>query len=140
MLFSFLTGCILVFSTLGAEKDDGAAGHVSTTSLVSTVSLLFYQHFTNKMYIFLLIFVASVGNIKRDLTFHTIIIHPTEIIWKDRNVSLLIKLCISFEVFLMPRKVFVVFNNKIINNFRCILEFQQLVQIIEIVMLTNENV
>ena len=103
-------------------------------------SLLFYQHFTNKMYIFLLIFVASVGNIKRDLTFHTIIIHPTEIIWKDRNVSLLIKLCISFEVFLMPRKVFVVFNNKIINNFRCILEFQQLVQIIEIVMLTNENV
>ena len=89
-------------------------------------NLLFYQHFTNKMYIFLLIFVASVGNIKRDFTFHTIVIHPTEIFWKERNVSLLIKLCISFEVFLTPRKIFVVFNNKITNNFRCILEFQQL--------------
>ena len=87
-------------------------------------NLLFYWHFTNKMYIFLLIFVACVGNIKSHLTFHTIIIRPTEIFWKERSINVLINMCISFEVFLEPRQMFIVFKNEIINNFRCILVFQ----------------
>ena len=83
--------------------------------LISFHNLLFYQHFTNKMYIFLLSFVATVGNIKSQLTFHTIIIHPTEIFWKEGSVSVSISLCISFKVFLELREMFIVFNNKIIN-------------------------
>ena len=63
-------------------------------------NLLFYQHFTKNMYIFLLIFVDSIGNTKSDLTFHTIIINPTKIFWKERSVNVLMNLHISIEVFL----------------------------------------
>ena len=63
-------------------------------------NLLFYHHFTNKKYIFLLIFVISVGNIKSYLTFHTIIIHPTKIFWNKHSVDVMINLHIYFEVFL----------------------------------------
>ena len=87
-------------------------------------NLLHYWHFTNKTHIFFLIFVVSVCNLKSYLTFHTIIIHPIEIFWKEQSVNVLINLCICSEVFLESREMFVVFNNKIINNSRCIFAFQ----------------
>ena len=86
--------------------------------------LLFHRHFMNKMYSFLLIFVATLGNIKSHLTFHTIIIHPTEIFRKEHSVNVLINLFISYKVFLELQEMFVVFNKKIINSFRCVLVFQ----------------
>ena len=78
--------------------------------------LLLYWYFTNKTYISLLIFVATVGNIKSCLIFHAIIIHPAEIFWKERSINVLINLCISFEVFHAPWEI--------INNFRYISVFQ----------------
>ena len=51
--------------------------------------LLVCQHFRNKVYVFMLIFVASVGNIKSRLTFHTTIIYLTEVFSKESSVNVL---------------------------------------------------
>ena len=45
-------------------------------------NVLFYWHFTNEMYIFLLIFVASISNIKSQLASYAVIVHPTETFWR----------------------------------------------------------
>ena len=46
-------------------------------------NLLFYQNFANKMRIFVLIFIATVDNIKSHLKFYSIIIYPTETFWRS---------------------------------------------------------
>ena len=84
-------------------------------------NLLFYRHFTNEMYIFLLIYVATISNIKSQLASHAVIVHSPEIFWKEQSINVMVNYSISFEVILEIQEMFVVLNNKIINNFRCIL-------------------
>ena len=88
-------------------------------------NLLSCWHFTNEMYIFLLIFVVTKSNIKSQLASHAEIVHPTQIFWKEQSGSVFANKTISFKVFLELWKMLFVFDNKIINNFRCILVFQQ---------------
>ena len=122
--FSLFDGLHSIFSVsrVGVDNGSGCGWHISGTSLVSTTSCfiaisriecIFSCHFCSHRKQYQNPPYSSHHNI-----------HPTEIFWKKHSINVLTNLCISFEMLLQPLEMFVVFNNKIIGNFRCTLLFQ----------------
>ena len=117
-LFFSLIWIALPFFSLRIRSKKGSRQWTRFYHFARLDNLLFYRHLTNEMHIFLLIFVATISNIKSQLASHTVIIHPREIFWKQQSGNVLINQSISFELFLDLRELFIVFNNKTIKQFQ----------------------
>ena len=86
-LFSFF---VLHFFFFSLESRSQSRRWTRFYHFTSLNNLILYQHFTIEIYIFLLIFVATISNIKSQLAFHIIIVHPTEVFQNEQGGNVLV--------------------------------------------------